>query len=196
MKKVLMVAVTILMAQTVVRAAPFKQGDLVIYRIGDGTSILTNAGNYAFLDELTTNGTLVQSIALPQNGFIDANGGTNFPIQNSGAATSEGLMTLSVDGRYLVFSGYGTNDGWKTSNGGIQLPTSTTVPRVIGRADWLGNINTTTWSLNFLNGSGGNPRGVASTDGSNFWITSSTEGVGYAPLGSNDFAVLQANNNR
>ena len=44
----------------------------MVYRIGDGTSILTNAGNYAFLDELTTNGTLVQSIVnLPQNGFID-----------------------------------------------------------------------------------------------------------------------------
>ena len=195
MKRTLLFAM-IMVTGTILQAAPFTQGNLVVYRIGDGTSLLTNAGNYAFLDELTTNGVLVQSVPVPQNQFIDADGHLNFPIQNSGAATSEGLMTLSTDGRYLVFAGYGTNDGWKTSNGGVQLPTSTTVPRVIGRADWLGNVNTTTWSPNFINGSGGNPRGVASTDGSNFWITSSTEGVGYTTLGSNDFAVLQANNNR
>jgi hypothetical protein len=196
MKKVLLSAVTMLVTQTVLWAAPFRQGDLVLYRIDDGSTPLTNGGNYAFLDEYTTNGTFVQTIALPTNQFIDASGNTNYPVQNSGAATSEGYLNLSTDGRYLVFAGYATNDLWKTS-GNPQLPTSTVVPRVIGRADALGNIDTTTaFTGNFISGSGGNPRSVVSTDGSNFWICDNTEGTCYTTLGSNDVVVVDGPANK
>lgn len=199
MKRVILSVMMIAVTQVALWAAPFTQGNLVVYRVGDGTSLLTNAGNYAFLDELTTNGTLVQSIALPQNEFIDGNGNVNYPIQNSAAATSEGMMTLSTDGRYLVFTGYATNDNWKTSNGGLPLPTSTVVPRVVGRAGALGDVDTTTGLSplgNIISGSGGNPRAVASTDGSNFWIAVSTKGVCYTTLGSNDVRQLVGNTNK
>lgn len=173
-------------------AAPFQSGDLVIYRIDDGSTALYNGGNYAFLDEYTTNGTLVQTIPLPTNQFVDANGNTNYPVQNSGVATSEGYMNLSTDGRYLVFAGYATNSNWSATgytSGG--LPLSTNVPRMIGTIDSLGNINTTTAFLgNFIDSSGGNPRSVVSTDGSNFWISGSTEGVCYTTLGSNNVTGL------
>jgi hypothetical protein len=196
MKKVFIVAVLGFMTQAALWAAPFKPGNLVIYRVGDGVTLLTNAGNYVFLDEITTNGTLVQSISLPQSQFIDANGHTNYPIVNSAAATSEGLMTLSVDGRYLVFAGYATNSSW----GKNSLPNdSNTVPRVIGRADWLGQVDTTTALTNFAVGgtsAAQNPRGVASTDGVNFWITSPTNGVMYVTLGNPTVTHIQRNNNR
>ncbi len=112
MRRVSFIAAVTLMTGAMAWAAPFRQGDLVIYRIDDGSTPLTNTGNYAFLDEYTTNGTLVQTIPLPTNGFIDANGNVNYPIQNSGAATSEGYLNLSTDGRYLVFAGYATNNSW------------------------------------------------------------------------------------
>ncbi len=198
MKKaiILMTALLVTVFEAGVQAKPFTQGNLVIYRVGDGTSPLTNAGNYAFIDELTTNGILVQSIALPANQFIDANGNTNFPIQNSAAATSEGGMTLSTDGRYVVFCGYATNDQWKVLQSGAQLPTDTSVNRLIGTVDSKGNINTTTAFSNFINGSGGNPRCAASTDGSNLWLCGSTKGVGYVTLGGSVVTQLVGNTNK
>jgi hypothetical protein len=180
-------------------AAPFGQGNLAVYRIDDGSTGLTNAGNYAFIDEYTTNGTLVQTIALPTNQFIDVNGNTNYPIVNSGAATSEGFMNLSTDGRYLVFAGYATNNNWGSLN--ITAALGINVPRVVGTVDWLGNINTTTAGTDgslssWVTGSGGNPRCAVSTDGSNFWVATSAAGVVYTTLGSNDCTVIDGPANK
>ena len=46
-------------------AAAFTPGNVVVYRVGDGSGSLVNTGNAVFLDEYTTSGTLVQSIAMP-----------------------------------------------------------------------------------------------------------------------------------
>src|SRR5262245_50619424 len=46
-------------------AVNFTPGDLVIYRVGDGTGNEVNTGNPVFLDEYKPDGTLVQSIAMP-----------------------------------------------------------------------------------------------------------------------------------
>src|SRR6059058_2854684 len=45
--------------------AAFTPGDLVVYRVGDGTTSLTSSSVPVFLDEYASNGTLVQSIAMP-----------------------------------------------------------------------------------------------------------------------------------
>src|SRR2546428_816309 len=46
--------------------AAFTPGDLVIYRVGDGTTgSLASTGSPVFLDEYTTLGVLVQSIPVP-----------------------------------------------------------------------------------------------------------------------------------
>src|SRR4051812_36707728 len=76
--------------------AAFTPGDLVIYRVGTGTGSLVNTGNAVFLDEYTTAGALVQSVAMPTTAS-----GSNKPLIASGTATSEGLLTRSTDGRYL-----------------------------------------------------------------------------------------------
>src|SRR3954470_24005139 len=71
----------------------FVGGDLVIYRVGDGTASLTNGGNPIFLDEYSPNGTLVQSIEMPfSSNPSDTQGGvhsppaTPNPIVNAGSA--------------------------------------------------------------------------------------------------------------
>ena len=50
-------------------AAAFTPGNLVVYRVSDGTALLTNTGNAVFLDEYSValDGTalLVQSIPMP-----------------------------------------------------------------------------------------------------------------------------------
>src|SRR5947207_15983523 len=68
--------------------AAFRPGDLVIYRVGTGAAALTSASTPVFLDEYTTSGSLVQSIALPTS---SGSGSTPNPLTSSGTATSEGL---------------------------------------------------------------------------------------------------------
>lgn len=81
--------------------AAFTPGDLVIYRVGTGATSLSSAATAVFLDEYTATRVLVQSIALPT-----ADSGSNQTLTASGTATSEGLLTLSADGRYLELTGY------------------------------------------------------------------------------------------
>jgi hypothetical protein len=151
--------------------APFTAGDLVIYRIGTGTGSLVGTGNAVFLDEYTPSGTLVQSVPLPT-----VTSGSNNPLIASGTATSEGLLTLSADGRYLLLTGYDTTLGGTASLAG------TSVPRVIGRVDAQGNIDTSTALTDFS--SGNNPRSVASSNGTDIWVGGGAGGVRYTTLGS------------
>jgi len=57
--------VTVAVTATPAHAAGFTEGNVVVYRVGDGAAALTNAATPAFLDEYDAAGTLVQSIALP-----------------------------------------------------------------------------------------------------------------------------------
>lgn len=156
---------------TPANAAPFTPGNLVVYRIGTGAAALTSASNEVFLDEYTPAGTLVQSIALPTAASGDQN-----PLTANGTSTSEGFLTRSADGRYLVLPGYGVAPGTASVSG-----TSTaSVPRVYARVDGSGNVDTSTSTTSF---SGGNPRGAASADGSGIWATGSNTGLVYLPFG-------------
>jgi len=154
-------------------AAAFTPGNVVIYRVGDGSGPLASSGNPVFLDEYTPAGALVQSIPLPTSVA-----GGNHRLIASGTATSEGLMTRSSDGQYLVLTGYDAPIP-TTSLAGTA---ASTVPRVVGRVDASGNIDTTTTLSDFA--SANNPRGVASTNGTDLWFGGAANGVRYATLGS------------
>src|SRR5215471_13430423 len=93
-----------LSAAPALAASGFSNGDLVVYRVGTGTASLVNTGNPVFLDEFTPTGTLVQSVVLPTSAT-----GSNQPLIASGTATSEGLLTRSADGRFLLAPGYATS---------------------------------------------------------------------------------------
>lgn len=144
-----------------VAAAPFTPGNLVVVRVGTGAAALTNASTAVFLDEYTTAGTLIQSVPLPT-----AASGANQPFTLSGTATSEGLMTRSADGRYLVLAGYGIVPG-TASVGGTATATTN---RVAARIDADANIDTRT-AFNTLAFSGNSPRGAATVDGTNIWVS-------------------------
>lgn len=174
---------------SVVPAAPFTAGNLVVYRVGDGTANLVNTGNPVFLDEYTTNGVLVQSIVMPTN----AGPGVN-PLIASGTATSEGLLTRSVDGRYLVFMGYAANLGGTSV---LANTASTVVPRAVGIVDYTGAVDTSTALTNFA--SGNNPRSAATTDGTNIWVggagstVSAPGGVAFTVRGSSSATIISTN---
>ena len=158
-------------------AAPgFTPGNVVVYRVGDGVTALSGNAAAVFLDEYTPSGTLVQSIAMPTATAITG----NRALTASGTATSEGELTRSVDGQYLVAAGYNA----APAATGVATSTSATVNRVIARVDSNGSVDTTTALTDAI--SGGNPRGVVSTNGLDFWIsgTSSGGGIRYAAFGA------------
>ena len=155
-------------------AAPFTQGNLAIYRTGDGIAGLSSTGSVVFLDEYTTNGILVQSILMPTN-----RAGANYPIEASGTASSEGQLSLSADGQYLLLTGYGTNTSYGTSS--LTGSSATVVPRVVARVDYNGNIDTSTVLTNFSTAN--NPRAATSSDGVNIWVGGAANGVAYTTLG-------------
>lgn len=150
-----------------VHAAPFTPGNVVIYRVGDGQANLTNTGAKVFLDEYTPTGTLVQSFAIPFTG--------NNKLIASGTAASEGLLTQSLDGRYLLLTGYDRELG---GGGDISGTGASTVPRVIARVEVeTGTYERTNALTDFASTS--NPRSVTSDNGERFWVGGGSGGVRY-----------------
>lgn len=154
------------------QAAPFTPGNIVVARVGDGTSALTSAATAVFLDEYTPGGTLVQTIDLPT-----AAGATSRILTASGNATSELGLTRSVDGRYLVLAGYSAPPGTT----GVVTSQSTDVARVIGRIAADGTFDTSTSVGDTFSGS--NIRAAATVDGTGFYTVGGNSGVQYQAFG-------------
>ncbi len=153
--------------------APPVPGNLMIYRVGDGSAALSSNATAVFVDEYTTGGTLVQSIPMPT-----AVAGNQRRLTASGTATSEGLLTLTEDRQYVMLTGYDAAVG----TAGIIASTASTINRVVGRVDTSGNVDTSTALSDFASGS--NPRSVASTNGVDLWVAGGAGGVRYTTLGS------------
>src|SRR6185295_10938750 len=158
------------------RLLSFTPGNVVVYRIGTGTGSLVNTANAVFLDEYTPAGSFVQSVAMPTT-----TSGANARLIASGTATSEGLMTRSADGQYLIVPGYDRAVG---QTGSIASTSGTAVPRVVGRVDAAGTVDTTTWFTDFA--SGNNPRSATSDDGTHIWVAGGAGGIREGDFGDTD----------
>lgn len=154
-------------------AAAFTPGNVVVYRVGDSSAALSSAATAAFLDEYSPAGVRVQSIPLPTTTT-----GANHAVTAGGTTTSEGMITRSVDGRYILATGYDAALGTAAVAG----TTSSTVNRVVALVDASGNINSSTALTDAY--SGGNIRTATSTDGMDIWAGGSTGGVRYTTTGS------------
>ena len=151
-------------------AAAITPGNLIVTQVGDGSAALSSAATAAFLQEITTTGTAVQTFSLPTSAS-----GSNAILTLSGTATSEGFVTLSGNGQYLTIGGYNAAPGTASV-------TSSIGNRTAGRVSLSGTVDTST----VLNDAAsiGNMRSVVSNDGSQFWAGSSSGGVRYTTFGS------------
>jgi hypothetical protein len=138
------------------QAAAITPGDIVVTQIGTNgsTTALTKNGTASFLDEFpTAGGAMVQQLTLPTTAS-----GSNNPLTIGGTAGSEGGLSLSSNGQFLVVAGYDVGVGGTTQAtstvGLVQVST--------------GNIDTTTTTTGL---SGNNTRSATSTDGSQVWVT-------------------------
>lgn len=171
---------------TTLAAAPaladFTTGNLVVSTVGDGSAALTNAATAVFLREYSTGGSFVRSVGLPT-----AASGLNHAFSSSGSATSEGQLTRSADGNFLMIAGYDAIPGTAAVVG----TSAATNPRVVARISNLDIIDTTTALTDAY--SANNIRSVTSADGSAFWTggtASSGGGVRYATLGGSTSTQL------
>jgi hypothetical protein len=167
MKRLLTLSLPLLISATVFGAG-ITPGDLVISRVGDGSAALTSAATALFLDEYTPAGAFVQTIALPT-----AVSGANQILAIQGTASSEGFLQFSGNGSYLTLGGYNAALGTAAPSG----QTAATINRVIGLVNVAsGSVDTST-AIN--TGTSGAFRSVTTDDGTHFWASSASAGVGY-----------------
>lgn len=102
----------------------------MIYRVGTGAAALSTTATPVFLDEYSTGGALVQSIPVASSGVA--------AMTAVGNATTEGIMTASVDGSRLVFTGYRKDAGGTNPSADTALVTG----RVVGMLSLDGTVDT------------------------------------------------------
>ena len=189
----------------------FTMGDLVISVYGQGsaadvasgTTYGDNQASPITLEEVTTTGTSVGQLVLPE-----VSSGTNNAISGEYGSSSEGSLSLSADGKSLVIAGYGVNA--KTFNAGGNAVYGTTalaqttslsnatgvavVPRVIADITGNGVVDTSTALYNVFNTN--NARSVATVNGSSFYISGqgvaldTTEGLFLAQDGASSATAI------
>jgi hypothetical protein len=158
----------------VLAAAPFSPGNLVIARVGDGVTSLGASAASVFLDEYTTQGVLVQSIALPAT---TPNYGKRCVLPGS-TGNSEGTLSLSGNGSFLTVAGYDAGVGDTVASTSAAL-----VNRVVARVDVCGRVDTATAITDSPSGNSAPIRAAVTDDGTSYWFVGggSSTGVRWTP---------------
>jgi len=159
-------------------ATSLTPGDVVVERDGaGGVEALTSSATPVFLNEFEPTGALVTALALPTSVS-----GSNKPLLDSGAATSDGELTLSENAQCVVMAGYDAPPGTEK----ITETNDKTYPRTVALINGKGEINTTTALTNFANE--GNTRGATSSECKKVWVggngTKTTGGIVEAEVGA------------
>jgi hypothetical protein len=171
-KPVLFAIFSCLLWQMVFPQTPFKSGNLVVTRIGNGSIAFTGRSFPVFLDEYTPAGTLVQSIPLPT-----VTSGSNNRLLLTCDDYGLGTLTLSPDNRYLALAGY---DVAVNTSGSIVKDGSIT-RRTNALIDYNGVINTST-ALTGL--SGYYPYCLVTSNGNDMWGGYTDDGIRYSQSGN------------
>lgn len=159
--------------------AQYTPGNLVVVQVGDGaasSATITTTATTALL-EYTPNGVLQSTVRLNAVGSNKLTNTTN--------GVSEGMVTLSADGRYLVTTGYDAVVGTAAATA-----TAATVPRSVARISSSQSVDISTLLTDAFNSN--SIRSAASLNGSAFWVAGvgTSTGLRYAPLGSNSSTTL------
>ena len=184
MKKLLLTLTLTTALPWATTAADFLGGNLLVVRVGDGTTTLANNVGPLSILEITAAGGLQQSVNIPSG-----SGG----LQTSGTATSEGALVRNADGNSWTVAGYVPPFG---GSGSLSSRTAANAPRgyvTINSSATLSSVTT----LPSAPYSGQNIRsGLAS--GSTTWFTGSgtASGSGLTYADGASTATIQGVNAR
>lgn len=157
-----------------IQAQSFGTGNIVVVRIGTGTTMTAGSAQPVFIDEYNPCGELIRSIPLP---VTSTGSNKRLTLPPASVDFSEGFISLSEDGQYLALGGYDA----ATGTAAVTSSASTTINRVVGIIDAAANVNTSTaFSNRFSTVS----IRSAVTDGSNVWAAGGNGGIVYASTGS------------
>ncbi len=160
-----------------VHSQSFGAGNIVVVRVGVGQEQLSNTGAPVFLDEYTPGGTFISQTIIPSTAI-----GANKSLILGGTGSSEGMLTRSADGQYLALIGYNRNLPISIGDPALSGTSSASVNRSVARIDASKNIEVTTSLTDFA--TGGSPRSVVTTNGTDFWGGGGAGGVRYFTLGA------------
>ncbi len=152
------------------QAAGLAGNSIAVYSVGSGAVTLSSAAQATSVIDFGTNGAILSTYAAPSTGSSS--------LTNSGSATSEGQLTLSADGKTLLFAGYRADAGTASIAGS----TSANNPRVVGTLNvGTGLVDTSTTTAAF---SANNPRVAYSFDSVGYYAAGANSGVVGGTLGS------------
>ena len=183
MKKNLLLILFIVITATAI-ADPFTPGNIVVVRIGNGTTTLTSAAQAVFLDEYTPCGVHVQSIALPIT-VSGINRRLTLPMYD----VTEGYLSLSRNGNSLVLAGYDADPGTAS----VSTSAGTAVKRTIAVVNMDGTINTSTALADAFSGT---VIRSAVADSNRIWIMGGSGGVRYTTLGATSSTLIATTTGR
>ena len=146
-------------------AAPFSGGSLVVERIGNGTTTLSSTAFQISVLEVTTAGSLTQTIILPS--------GTSDPQTDSGSASSDGYLN--------TYSGFVSVPGYNNAAGTAGVAgLNSKVNSLLGTSGTV--VTRTLFPTGGQSGtppspfSGNNYRSSIATSGSTFYATGHSSG--------------------
>jgi hypothetical protein len=155
---------------------PFKSGNILVLRVGNGSIPMVTGAMPVFLDEYTTTGSLVQSIALPTT-VIGSNKMFTLNGYSSDPGLESGLLNLSTNGQWLTLAGFDAAVGTSNST----LVNNSSINKTIALVDFNGVVNATT-SLTDVDF--GYPLGAVTSNGNDLWVSSEVKGINYVVKGS------------
>lgn len=161
----------------------FTPGNLVVQRVGNGSTTLSSGAFPVNLVEINTAGTAVQTIPFNNSATLT----TPPNLTAAGSSLQDGFMTLSTDGSFLVVPGYNLTTG--TASAGSAAGSN----RVIGRGLSAGTTTIPVSNAAILTGN--NFRGVCS-DGTNYWAAGAGGQVYVTSAGSVNSTAFSNINSR
>ncbi len=145
--------------------AQFTAGDLVVVRVGDGTTALGNTAGPIALQDVTTLGSVVSTVSIPSG---------TAGLQISGSATSEGQLVMNADGQSFTVAGYVPP---YTGSGSLSSRTSAQAPRGYVTVNSAGVVSSTT-TLHLSTAYSAQNIRAGFVSGSGAWFAGSGTGAG------------------
>lgn len=172
--------------------AQYTDGNIVIFRNTSGSAITGSTGTAITLDEYNTStanqSSPVSSVALPFAASAGSNG-----IVAGGTTTSNGAISRSQNGRYILVPGWSTNSSLSGS-ASVGAANSTNIYCAIRPVNGSGIVgNGVTGTSNWFSAAN-DFRGATSDDGTNFWVSGATLGIRYTPDGTTLTTISTYNN--
>lgn len=168
----------------------FTPGNLVVVRVGDGSTAIAASTTTVSLLEYNTAGVLGTTVNLDA-----ATAGARLTLNGSSGA--EGLLKLSNNKDYLILGGY---DAPVNNTTVVSTVGASSFTRLVARINALGQVDYSTKIYKIGTTTEDNPsatvaqkntdyysgniKTVASVDGTGFWIGNSTNGIRYVPFGN------------